>query len=168
MIAADRLMGASDFDFLFGSWHNHNERLVARLSNADTWERFEATGSCRPILGGIGNIDDFRPSGAVRAGFEGATIRLFDPTTGLWSLYWADNVRCALFPPLVGRFVAGVGEFFGDDEHEGTPVRVRFRWSGITAETARWEQAFSADGGATWETNWMMNFVRQQDDRAAQ
>ena len=161
MISTARPAGASDFDFLHGSWHNANERLTSRLTGSDEWERFEALGDCRPILGGLGNIDDFRPLGEVWAGFEGATLRIFNPATGDWSLYWADNVRCALFPPLVGRFRDGVGEFYGDDQQDGVPVRVRFRWSGISATTARWEQAFSADGGATWETNWIMRFTRR-------
>ena len=143
MVATTRPGGAADFDFFHGSWHNRNARLRERLVGADDWETFEATGECRPILGGLGNIDDFRPLGAGWAGFEGASLRLFNPATGLWSIYWADNVRCALFPPLVGKFIDGVGEFFGDDEHVGRPVRVRFRWSGVTPAAARWEQAFS-------------------------
>lgn len=162
MSAAARSVGAGDFDFLFGAWRIVNERLTARLVGSADWERFEAHGACRPILGGIGNIDDFRPQGDGWQGFEGALLRLCDPATGLWSIYWADNVRCTLFPPLVGRFVAGEGEFFGDDQHEGRPVRVRFRWTGIGPRTARWEQAFSADGGATWETNWIMRFTRTE------
>jgi hypothetical protein len=159
---APKLTGASDFDFLFGSWQIVNDRLKSRLTNSDEWERFEATGMCRPILGGIGNIDDFRPTGPDAVGFEGASLRLFNPATALWSIYWADNVRCALFPPVVGRFADGVGEFLGDDQHEDRPVLARFRWSGITADSARWEQAFSADRGETWETNWVMTFTRRQ------
>jgi hypothetical protein len=154
--------GGGDFDFLFGSWQIVNDRLKSRLTNSDEWERFAAVGSCRPILGGIGNIDDFRPSGQGLDGFEGASLRLFNPATGLWSIYWADNVRCALYLPVVGCFVDGVGEFFGDDQHEGKPVLARFRWSGITPHAARWEQAFSEDRGATWETNWIMTFTRSQ------
>lgn len=166
MSNAERPAGASDFDFLHGSWQVANAQLVSRLTGSDEWERFDALGDCRPILGGIGNIDDFRPSGAGWAGFEGASLRLFNPATALWSIYWADNVRCTLFPPLVGRFSDGVGEFYGDDQHEGVPVRVRFRWSWRGAITARWEQAFSADGGATWETNWIMRFTRREAEAA--
>ena len=149
-----------NFDFLFGSWHIVNERLTARLTKCDEWEHFEAHGACRPILGGLGNIDDFRPIWAGRAGFEGASLRLFNPATGQWSIYWMDNVSGALQPPVVGAFVDGVGEFYGDDRHDGRPVLVRFRWSGITANAARWEQAFSIDRGDTWETNWTMTFTR--------
>ena len=168
MSATQRPAGAADFAFLFGSWRIINERLATRLAGPGEWETFEAMGACRPILGGVGNIDDFRPQGGAWAGFEGASLRLFDPATGLWSIYWADNVRCTLFPPLVGRFVAGEGEFFGDDRHEGIPVRVRFRWTSIGPTAARWEQAFSADGGATWETNWIMRFTRTEASAAAE
>jgi len=152
--------GSRDFDFLFGSWHVVNERLRSRLSGSDEWERFEALATCRPILGGLGNIDDFRPTCEPWKGFEGCALRLFHPATSLWRIHWADNVTCELQPPVVGRFVGGVGEFFGDDHHEGRPIQVRFIWSDITADAARWEQAFSPDGGATWEPNWVMAFSR--------
>jgi hypothetical protein len=155
--------GARDFDFLHGSWRIANERLVSRLTGSDAWERFDADGACAPILGGIGNVDDFRPRSPERQRFVGASVRIFNPATGLWSIYWADNAGCELTPPVVGRFVDGAGEFYGDDQHDGTPVRVRFRWTGMTPETARWEQAFSADGGATWETNWTMTFARDEE-----
>lgn len=160
MDAARDVTGARGFDFLHGSWRIANERLQSRLSGSEEWERFEAEGTCRPILGGMGNVDDFRPRGPGWDGFEAVALRLFDPAAGLWSIYWADNARGVLDPPVVGRFVDGEGEFVGDDRHEGAPVRVRFRWSGITADAARWEQAFSADGGATWETNWIMRWAR--------
>jgi hypothetical protein len=151
---------ARDFDFLFGSWRITNERLTSRLTDSNTWETFEAEATCRPILGGLGNIDDFRPHRADARGFEGGSLRLFNPAKAEWSIYWMDNVRCALFPPVVGQFVDGVGEFYGEEIHESIPVRVRFRWSAITAGAARWEQAFSTDCGKTWETNWIMTFTR--------
>ena len=80
-VARERPSGAQDFDFLFGSWRVANERLKARLAGSDEWERFEALATCRPLLGGLGNIDDFRPLGAARAGFEGGALRLFSPQT---------------------------------------------------------------------------------------
>jgi hypothetical protein len=152
--------GARDFDFLFGSWHVANERLISRLTNSDQWERFDAAVDCEPLLGGLGNIDRFRAHWRAMD-FEGSALRLFNPATGQWSIYWADNVICRLLPPVVGSFVDGAGEFFGDDEHEGRPVFVRYRWSAITSESARWEQAFSEDRGETWETNWRMIFTRR-------
>lgn len=153
--------GAHDFDFLHGSWHIVNERLASRLTGSTEWERFDADHECWPILGGAGNVDTFRPAWPEHEGFEGASLRLFNPKNGLWSIYWMDNVACELFPPVVGRIVDGAGEFFGDDHEGGVPVRVRFRWSEIGSARARWEQAFSTDGGETWETNWIMTMTRR-------
>jgi hypothetical protein len=159
MVPAQTHPGAHDFDFLFGSWHVAHERLTSRLANCDEWERFAWTGECRPILNGAGNID--RGRGVWRGKeSEGVALRVFNPGTGLWSIYWVDTVTYALQPPVIGKFVNGVGTFYGDDQPEGTPVRVRFIWSEITADAARWEQAFSTDRGETWEVNWIMRFTR--------
>lgn len=94
-------------------------------------------------------------------GFSGLTLRLYDPAAQQWSLYWASKRTGTLFPPVTGRFADGVGEFYGEDTHNDVPVRVRFRWSGISASTAHWEQAFSTDGGTTWVTNWHMDMRRR-------
>jgi hypothetical protein len=153
--------GHRDFDFLFGSWTVFNRRLDRRLVGSTTWLEFEATGEARQALGGIGNVDEFRatfPDGKLLVGM---TVRIFDPSTRLWSLYWADSRSGRLGPPVVGRFRNGVGEFLGEDVQDGTPVKVKFRWSDITPNSARWEQAMSADGGQTWEWNWEMEFVRK-------
>lgn len=93
-------------------------------------------------------------------GWRGSSYRLFDPATEQWSIYWASGLTGRLEPPVVGRFVDGVGEFQGDDVFEGQPIRVRFLWSGITPTSAHWEHAFSVDGGREWETNWHMDFTR--------
>lgn len=83
MTASHEHPGAHDFDFHIGSWHIVNERLISRLTLSDEWERFEADGTCWPILGGMGNAEDFRPDWPGHAGYEGAALRLFDPATGL-------------------------------------------------------------------------------------
>jgi hypothetical protein len=153
--------GSRDFDFLIGSWHIRNARLRQRLAGSSDWEEFDGAGTARFLPGGLGNIDEFRAE-EWRPGFVGMAVRLFDPKTQLWSIYWADNARHVLDPPVVGAFRDGVGVFEGDDEHEGTPVRVRFTWTHPAPETARWEQAFSTDGGASWETNWIMSFTRAE------
>ena len=151
---------AQDFDFLIGHWKVGHRRLKERLLGCQDWEHFD--GRCRmwPLLGGLGNIDDNvldLPGGAYRA----ASMRMFDPATRLWSIWWVDGRNPhRLDPPVLGGFAEGVGEFQCDDELRGQPVRVRFRWSGITPTTAHWAQAFSADGGQTWETNWEMDFQR--------
>jgi NIPSNAP len=149
-----------DFDFLFGSWNVHNRYLKARLRHSTEWLEFDARSQVEPLLDGFGHLDRYS---AVRDGaaFKGITVRLFDPATGLWSLHWADTARArTLLPPMVGRFMGGVGEFFGSETVEGKPVLCRFGWTRPTVDSARWEQAFSEDGGTTWEANWIMTFTR--------
>lgn len=151
--------GAADFDFFPGEWAVRHRRLDARLAGCRDWTAFAGRTVVRKILGGLGNIDDNildPPDGSYRA----ATVRKFDPASGLWSIWWYDARHPGLEPPVHGRFENGVGTFLGDDVFEGRPIRVRFLWSEITAGAARWEQAFSEDGGASWETNWVMDFER--------
>jgi hypothetical protein len=152
--------GRADFDFLFGRWRVHNRRLLRRLEGSADWEEFETALETRPVLGGLGNIDRFT---RADPSWEGLTLRLFDPDARSWSIWWAatsDPGR--LDPPVVGGFADGHGTFFGDDEHDGRPVRVLYEWKDITPASARWEQAFSADEGETWETNWVMTLSRQE------
>jgi len=159
--------GSHDFDFWFGRWHVNNERLKQRLANSTEWECFEATSQCHPVLGGVGNIDDFVTGWGD--GFAGMTLRLYDIARRQWSLYWAGNRTGVLEPPVVGHFENGVGTFFGRDSHEGRPVLVRFLWSQISREGALWQQAFSVDEGRSWETNWIMHMTRLDDaDRHAE
>jgi hypothetical protein len=150
---------ASDFDFWFGTWNVHNRRLVERLAGSDEWEEFAATVVARPLLDGVGNEDEFRTDHA--GGFIGMSFRFFDPERGRWSIYWADSRRPGeLDPPVFGGFSGDVGVFEGEDIFRGRPILVRFTWSGASTPTPRWEQAFSDDGGRTWETNWIMDFAR--------
>ena len=150
---------ARDFDFWFGTWSVHNRRLVERLAGSDEWEEFAATVVARPLLDGAGNEDEFRTEHA--GGFIGMSFRFFDPERERWSIYWADSRRPGeLDPPVFGGFSGDVGVFEGEDIFRGRPILVRFTWSGVTTPTPRWEQAFSDDGGRTWETNWIMDFAR--------
>jgi hypothetical protein len=149
-----------DFDFLFGSWKIHNRYLRGRLRQSTEWVEFDAQSRVEPLLHGFGHLDRYA---AVRDGspFEGITLRLFDPATGQWSIHWADTARArTLLPPMVGRFISGVGEFYGDETVDGKKVLCRFLWTRPSADSARWEQALSDDGGKTWETNWIMTFTR--------
>jgi len=152
--------GRHDFDFFYGRWHIRNRRLVKRLQGSTEWQEFDAAGECRPILSGIGNIDSFDAIFPDGKPITGMSLRIFDPQTKNWSIYWADNLVCALLPPVVGRFADGRGTFHGDDELDGRPIRVVFYWYDITPTSATWEQAFSPDDGATWETNWQMFMTR--------
>ena len=155
--------GRHDFDFLHGRWQVRNERLRQRLVGSQDWEIFEASNDCRPILGGIGNIDafdtDWQPGGAV-GDYHGMTLRLYDPRERAWSIRWASNPGGVLEPPVSGRFEEGVGTFHGEDTHDGRPVRVRFVWDGIGPAAANWRQACSVDDGRTWEVNWIMRMTR--------
>jgi hypothetical protein len=150
--------GAKDFDFWMGSWKVHNRVLRERLAGSTDWVEFEATSVARPLLDGLGNEDEFRTD--HDGGFIGMSFRFYDPEKDQWAIYWADTRRPGLLDaPVFGSFAGDVGIFEGDDTFEGRPIRMRFIWSGITTPTPRWEQAFSEDGGETWETNWIMDFT---------
>ncbi|WP_406120157.1 hypothetical protein [Streptomyces sp. NBC_00989] len=146
-----------DFDFFHGEWEVANRRLTDFLRPGSGWEEFEGTNRCRPLFDGAANVDEID---MPHLGSKGLTLRLFDRETRLWSLNWSSSRSGKLFPPVTGRFEDGRGEFYGDDTHEGKDVRVRFVWSGVSATGARWEQAFSVDDGASWVTNWTMDFTR--------
>jgi hypothetical protein len=151
--------GRDDFDFLAGRWKVGHRRLRRRLAGETGWDEFRGVCECVPVIGGLANIDDNYlelPAGTYRA----ATVRLFDPATKHWSIWWIDSRTMRLEPPVHGMFKDGVGTFFGDDVLEGLPIRIRFLWSEIGPESANWEQAFSTDGGTQWKTNWIMQFQR--------
>ncbi|WP_019071362.1 hypothetical protein [Streptomyces hokutonensis] len=148
-----------DFDFLHGEWEVVNRRLADFLQPDSGWEKFTGVSRCWPLFDGAANVDEID---MPYLGSKGLTLRLFDQETELWSLNWSSSRSGKLFPPVTGRFEGGRGEFYGDDTHDGKEVRVRFVWSGVSASGARWEQAFSVDGGASWVTNWTMDFTRPQ------
>jgi hypothetical protein len=155
--------GRQDFDFLFGRWRIANRKRVRPLVQGDgEWVEFEATMEARPIVGGVGNIDTYSaPNFPGRPGFEGFTLRLFEPATGLWRIWWASSVGDGhLDEPVVGGFDDGVGVFECDDVLEGVPIRVRYTWTVESWDEIRWEQAFSFDRGETWDTNWVMESTR--------
>ncbi len=151
--------GRQDFDFFIGSWQVHNRRLRERLVGCTEWEAFDGISTDHAILGGLGNFDSvtfYRASG----NFEGSTLRLFNPVSQEWSLYWCDSLSGILYPPMIGKFEQGRGLFYAQERHLGRTVFSRFIWSGITPDHCHWEQALSLDGGHIWETNWTMDFER--------
>jgi hypothetical protein len=156
----DPASAVHDFDFYMGSWRVHHRRLKERLAGSDEWQEFEGTSTAWPILDGAGNIDDNvleLPAGTYRA----ISLRTFDPESGRWSIWWLDGrYPSRLDPPVVGGFENGVGTFIADDTFKGRPILVRFIWSNLTSTSTRWEQAFSPDGGATWEVTWIMESTR--------
>jgi hypothetical protein len=148
----------NNFDWLHGTWQTTQRRMVKPLGGSAEWESTDGTLTCHNLFDGAANVDEVDLPGF---GFKGISLRLLDPATQQWSIYWVNsrNGQLAL-PPVVGHFEDGVGEFFSDEEYDGEQIRVRYRWSNITATTARWEQAFSTDDGETWETNWESEFTR--------
>lgn len=154
--------GRKDFDFLIGNWTTHQQRLKERLKGSSEWEEFGGTSVVRQILGGLGNVDEvtlYRESGV----FEGFTLRLYHPETQQWSIYWASSADPAIGTPLMGQFENGRGEFYAQELFEGKAIFVRFIWLVMDENNCHWEQAFSPDGGKTWETNWIMKFKRTQE-----
>jgi hypothetical protein len=137
-----------------------NRRLKQRLAGSTQWEEFGSTLRNWPVLGGFGNVGD-NVFNATAGAYRGMSIRTYDETARLWRCWWLDGRSPAnITPSLSGRFENGIGTLTGDDVQDGKPVQVRSRWSQITATSARWEQAMSADGGASWETNWIADLAR--------
>ncbi|RDS80086.1 DUF1579 domain-containing protein [Dyella psychrodurans] len=144
-----------------GDWRAHHRKLKERLLGSHDWVEFDGTISVHPLMNGWANEDESLlnvPGGVYR----GVTLRAYDPVTGLWSIWWLDSrmPSAPLDPPVKGRFANGVGVFYSDDTLRGKTVKVRFTWTHPTPDTAHWEQAFSGDGGKTWETNWVTDFTR--------
>jgi hypothetical protein len=153
--------GLRDFDFLVGEWRVQHRRLKERLANNHEWIEFDGTASNRPLMDGWGNVDESRIN-IPGDHYWGIGLRAYDSKTGLWAIWWVDSrsPHGAVEPPVKGKFTNGVGTFYADDTLRGKPIRVRFTWSQITPTSAHWEQAFSPDGGETWESNWTMEFRR--------
>ena len=152
--------GQHDFDFYQGRWKVHNRRLLHPLSGSSDWVEFDGTSVDSAIWNGRANLDEFEadsPSGHI----QGMTLRLYEPKSGEWSLSWANASRGRLETPMIGSFEGKIGKFYDQETFEGRSIYVRFLWKDITSSTCRWEQAFSVDGGQSWETNWIMQMQRQ-------
>lgn len=145
-----------DFDYLAGKWNMHNKRLKSRLSGATEWIEYESTDeNVGAILNGIGNMDTFRTTYNTQGvkSYEGITLRLFNPQTKLWSLYWVDSNTGTMDPPVVGSFQGNVGFFYCKDTFRDKPILVMFKWDKTDKDNPVWSQAFSPDNGVTWEMN---------------
>jgi hypothetical protein len=158
-ITASKSSSHNDFDFLAGKWKLHNRKLKTRLNHCDEWIEFEAAQECYPVLGGFGNVDHFKAQ-FDGVPFEGLTVRLFNPATRLWSIYWADNKVVVLDVPVFGSFENKIGKFYAKDIFEGQEILVLFHWDAREADNVIWSQAFSTDRGNTWEWNWYMYMSR--------
>jgi len=152
--------GHNDFNFLFGRWRTHYRRLRHVLAHDHHWYDCYGTSVVRPFWHNSGDLED----GDLRCPKQyvaGMTLRLYSATTHQWSLYWGTQKLGLVPPPQVGHFNAkGVGEFFADDTWHGRPIVVRYLWKLLPGDHPYFEQAFSADHGKTWETNWTTVYTR--------
>jgi hypothetical protein len=152
--------GSHDFDFEFGDWTMHLKRRLKPLTGSTEWAEYEGRSVLSPVWGGkanFGEIDLKGPAGRI----QGLTLRLYDPQTRQWNVTFANISGAEPGKPMYGRFKDGRGEFYGEDTLNGRAIYARFVFSGITPASFRFEQAFSADGGKTWEVNWISTFTRR-------
>jgi hypothetical protein len=156
-----------DFDFIAG-WHNvHHKILRSRLSNSKDFDEYDARQEMHLVLNGIGDIETHYLHKEDGSLLEGVALRLFNPSTRLWSIYWVNSDDGILQPPVTGSFDAGVGRFYGKDSYKGKPILVQYLWDARNVDRPVWQQAFSTDNGKTWEWNWYMYFSRSDGDGAA-
>jgi hypothetical protein len=152
--------GQHDFDFEFGAWKTRLSRLEHPLSESTRWLDYEGTSTVRKVWDGRANLGELEVDGAA-GHLEGLTLRLYNARTRQWNITWANGSNGELDrATMFGGFVNGRGEFFGQDSLDGRAILVRFVFSEITATSFRFEQAFSGDGGKTWEVNWRATFTR--------
>ncbi len=161
-ITASPTSSPHDFDFFVGKWKIHNRRLKTRLNNCTEWTDFDATVEMHKIFrNSVGNTDYAALDGFDgKPPYEGFTIRLFNPKTKLWSIYWAASNTGTMEPPNVGSFKDGVGDFFTKDTYNGKKIIALLRWDVRDKKNVIWSQAFSADNGKTWEWNWYMTYKK--------
>lgn len=156
--------GQHDFDFEQGTWKIHLKKLVHPLTGSTTWVEFDGTSVTRKVWDGRAQLEEFETDGSA-GHVEGLTLRLYNPQSHQWSLYWANSKDGNLGLPTIGEFKHGVGEFFDQEQFNGRAIFVRYVWSQITPNSAHFEQSFSADGGKTWEVNWITDQTRVAEPR---
>ncbi len=153
--------GNHDFDFEIGSWNIHLSRLADRLAGSTTWVKFDGSSVTRKVWGGRADLEEFETD-STEGHIEGLTLRLFDPQSHQWRIYWANGKDAILDPPMIGEFQNGRGEFYCQDMWKGRAVLVRFIWTETNTKSPHFEQSYSGDGGKTWEVNWITNQERIQ------
>lgn len=158
--------GQHDFDFELGTWKIHLKRLEHHLAGSTTWVEFDGTSVTRKVWGGRADLEEFETDSPVGGHIEGLTLRLYDPQTHQWSLYWATSKSGTIGPPTIGQFKDGRGEFYDTEPSgpDGRSILVRFIWSKTDTNSPHFEQSFSDDGGKTWEVNWITDQTRVNDE----
>jgi hypothetical protein len=151
-----------DFDFLAGAWTLRNRRLKKRFAGSSEWDEFPAIDCAQVHLGGVVDVDELQ---FPTKGWAGVTFRNFELEKRQWSIYWISSRSGKVLPPVVGGFSGDRGVFYGEDEDDGRPIKVRFLWIKQGPDHAHWEQAFSLDG-KTWEVNWVNELTRADPSKA--
>ena len=156
--------GQHDFDFLVGSWKFHLKRLKQRLAGSTEWVEFDGTTICQKVLDGRAEVEEMNvESTDQHTHIQGLALRLYNPESHQWSIYWVNGADGVLEQnPMVGQFSNGRGEFYNQQIYEGRAIYARFVWSGVTTDSPHFEQAFSTDGGKTWETNWITDQTKEK------
>ncbi len=152
-----------DFDYFLGNWRVEHRRLRKRLAGSNDWETFGGRTHCQQLFGGLVNLNESISYRGGRTSY-GMGLRAFDEPGRRWvDWYLSAGDLSKIDPPLYGRFSKGVGTFLSRETFEGRPVLVRGQFASVSRDEARWEQAFSVDGGATWETNWVMRYLKMEE-----
>jgi hypothetical protein len=154
--------GQHDFDFHTGVWKTHLSRRLRPLTGSTTWVEYEGTTVVRKVWNGRANLVELQVDGAA-GHIEALSLRLYNPESRQWSLNFSNSAGGTLSPPSIGEFKNGRGEFFNQETLNGRAIFVRFVISDITPNSCRFEQAFSDDGGKTWEVNWIATDTRVKD-----
>lgn len=157
--AATERDGQHDFDFEAGHWRIHLKRRLHPLTGATTWVEFDGTSVTRMLWNGRAQIEEFETDSTTEH-IEGLTLRTYNSETHQWRLYGANGKDGLLVVPQIGEFRNGIGEFFATDTLDDKAILVRFVWSGTTSKSPHFEQSYSADGGKSWEVNWVSESSR--------
>jgi hypothetical protein len=153
--------GQRDFDWEIGSWQTHVRVLAKPLSNSAEWIELSGTTVVHRLLDGKSNLAELKVKNAERS-IEGVSLRLYNPATRQWSLHYASSRSGQLEKPVMGSFENGRGEFYAQDSYDGRAVFVRFVITPMSEHSWRFEQAYSVDGGKSWETNWIATDTRMK------
>jgi hypothetical protein len=153
--------GQHDFDFEIGTWHAHVKYLVHRLAGSKEWDEFEGTVVTKPFMEGKANLSEMNVDSAVsHKHIQIIAVRLYNPTSHQWSIYGASAKTGVFDPPQIGQFEGRRGEFYASDMFEGRAIYIRYVWQNLSQKATHFEQAYSSDGGKTWEVNWIYDGAR--------
>jgi hypothetical protein len=154
--------GQHDFDFHLGNWKTHITHLQHPLTGSTTWTEANGTLVARKVWDGRAQFEELEADG-VTGHIEDLLLFLYNPHTHQWSLNAADSGSGAINQPMYGEFKNGRGEFYDQEPYKGRLILVRQVWSDITPTSHHFEQAFSDDGGKTWEVNFVASLTRDKE-----